>query len=136
MKDAQRLINVIRRSIEDRLGTVGAGNYRYGVAHEGGSAYEVSAYLDAEDVVTEYIRQNAGSYVSPGDYIIVIATGEGDVWIDQILPTSLYSKIAIDYNRGRIFIGDGESPPSDPGQAGQVLHSGGPDGSFYWDTVT
>lgn len=133
MQDAQRLINVIRKAIDQEVGTAARASYRYGVAGAGGSAYEVSAYLDGDSVPTAYIRQNSGGYVSPGDPIIVVVTKEGDAWIDQVLPMSTYAKIAIDYNQGRIFLGDGLTPPTDPGQVGQTLRSGGAYSEVYWE---
>lgn len=131
MQDAQRLINVIRKAIEQEVGTTARANYRYGVVSSGG-AYEVSAYLDGDtDAVTAYIRQASGGYVADGTPIVVITTKEGDAWIDQVIP-NLYAKIAIDFNNGIIYLGDGTAPPTDPGVAGQALVSGGPSGRVTW----
>ncbi len=135
MQDAQRLINVIRKAIAKEVGTVGLSNYRYGVAGpNSGGAYEVDAYLDGDTEITSYIRQPSGGYLNPGDPIGVVTTPEGDAWVDQVILESMHSKMAMDYNGGKIYVGDGLAAPSDPGLTGFVLHSGGPDDPVYWET--
>jgi hypothetical protein len=129
--NAQRTINVIKRTIEKNTGN--AANYRYLPAKvvDSGSQF-ISAYVAGEtEYASEDIRVPAGAYVSSGDYIIVGFSGEGKSWISEILPTDDYSKLIIDPNAAQIKIGDGTYEPY-AGDAGQVIFSNGPYGSAYW----
>lgn len=129
--EAQRIVNVMRRVVDDNTGNGARVHYKYGVVTGTGGGYEVSAYLSADDYASSYIRVPASAYLNSGDYVLVATTDEGDNRVVEVLPYSLYSKLAFDHSNARIHIGTGTSK-GDPGTAGQVLTSGGATGSAYW----
>jgi hypothetical protein len=129
--NAQRTINVIKRTIEKSTANGASVRYSPAVIHEGGSQF-VSAYIAGQtDSALDDIRVPAGAYVSSGDYVIVSMSDEGKSWINEILPYSDYAQFAIDPNAAQIKIGDGTTEP-DAGEAGQVILSGGPSLPAYW----
>jgi hypothetical protein len=132
MSQEQQLIDIIRRMVNQEIRNGARLQYQEGYVSDG-SSYMVSAYMNGDETnLVDNIIPMAGFYVGAGDYIQVASNEAGWSWINRIKETSLYSKIAIDPNRGRVLIGDGNSPPTNAGVAGQSLKSGGSGGSIYW----
>lgn len=107
---------------------------RRGIA-QSSSAYMVSAYFDGEN---EYargnIRVNSGAYVAAGDYVVVHSDAEGDAWVNEILPSTAFPKMAVDGNRGRILVGTGTAEPQDSGSSGYAIISNGSGSPVTWGT--
>jgi hypothetical protein len=142
--EQQRIVNVIRDIIDTQVESGARIDYRYGIVegYDVDGENEVDVFLggDLDDDTdlpqsTGQIRVPAAVHLNAGDYVMVAMTQEGDYWIEQVLPYSLYSKLAID-PRGSIVTGDGESPPANYGTAGQVLLSGGAYQPVSWGTVS
>jgi hypothetical protein len=130
---AQRIVNVMRQAVEQ--GTENGARVAYipAVIESAGGAYEASAYVGGDTDITTNIRTMAGQYLNTGDYVVVaLDSEEDDAWIAQVLPYSMYSRIALDFSNGMVYTGDGDTPPEDPGEAGMVFTSGGPTASAYW----
>jgi hypothetical protein len=132
MSQEQRLIDIIRSIVRQEIRNGARLQYRDGYVHDG-SSYMVTAYMNGDETnLSEDIIPMSGFYVGAGDYIQVASNEAGLSWISRVKETNLYSKIAIDPNRGRVLIGDGNSPPTNAGTLGQSLRSGGTSGSAYW----
>ena len=129
--EAQRIVNVIGQVVSKNTANGARIQYTPAVVHDGSGAYAASAYVWVEEFLEDIIVP-AGDYVAAGDYVVLGISDEGKAWIDRILPTSLYAKMVIDYNRGRIGFGDGTEIPEDFGTLGDALLSGGPGASAYW----
>lgn len=128
--EAQRIIDVIRQAVSQMTENGATREYVNGYTQTGG-AYQISAYLAGSDYLSDYIEVPAGLYVPAGSYVEVVKYNDEDSMVVRTLPT-LFARLAIDPVSGRILLGDGTSEPSDPGQLGQVIKSGGPSGSAYW----
>jgi hypothetical protein len=128
--EAQRIIDVIRQAVTQMTENGARREYVYGYVQTGG-AYQVSAYLNGSDVLSDYIEVPAGMYVPSGSYIEAVKHND-DVLVVRSMPT-LFARIAFDVVNGKILLGDGTAVPSNAGTLGQVIMSGG-SGSAYWGT--
>jgi hypothetical protein len=109
---AQRIVNVMRQTISQETGDGATYSYHPAIISAGAGAYIASAYIAGDTDLVTGIRQQAGAYVSPGDYVIVGMSRDGDAWVEQVLPYSMYSRIALDYSNGVVYTGDGNSAPT------------------------
>jgi hypothetical protein len=128
---AQTYVRMARTTVEQMTSNGARIQYTPAVVHEHAGSYMVSAYVGGSEYLTQDIQAMSSAYLNNGSYITV-ARMDNVSWVDSVLPTSMYSKMMIDYDNKRIFIGDGTSPPTDAGQPGQILASGGPGGAVYW----
>lgn len=112
--DAYGIIEVIRKAIGQETKSGAKIEYSYGEIVDASSGYIVSAYLNGNyDSVSEDFRVPGHLHVNTGDYAMFATDhGRGSKWIVEVLPTSLYAKIAMDINSGEILTGDGAGPPS------------------------
>lgn len=109
--ESQRLINVITDKIDSSVKDGATETRTPGVIiSSSGSGYEASAYIRGDDVIDDLIIPN-GMAVSAGDYVFIAEDGEDKSWIDRLIPATLYSKLAIDYERRQILSGDGTADP-------------------------
>lgn len=135
IRQAQRTLDVVRQAVGQSVENGAEVRYSSGVVLES-SGYYCSAYLNASDYASDYIRLTSGQFVSSGDYVLVAELGV-DSWVEQILPHSMYSKMVIDAESSRIGLGgSGDSDDWDFGTAGWALLSGGPGSSAYWGLIT
>lgn len=130
---SQTVLDVIRQAIKQETSNGAQYHYQYGLTTSG-SAYWVSAYLNASSYVSDYIMVPAGWYVPVSAYIKVVEDAGGKLAVDKVLPYSLYSRLALDFKNQRIMFGDGSAEPS-AGSYGNILFSGGPSSSAYWGTA-
>lgn len=134
---AQRIINVMRDTVDKTTRNGAKIGYRYGVVGGMVGAGEVTVMLAADDVLTEGIRITDGAYLNAGDYVLVAQTEEGDSWIEKVLAYSGNFVLGLDPQRGRIYAPTSPTqgvPPTygSPGTEGQLLFSGGATGKVYW----
>lgn len=127
--EAQRIIDVMRQAVSQMTRNGAMRQYVLGQVAVGG-AYQVSAYLNGSESLSDYIDVPAGLHVSAGSYVEVVHTDE-DMIVHRVLPT-LFARLAIDPETGQVYTGDGSTEPSDPGSGGYVLTSGGSGASAYW----
>lgn len=132
IREAQAYVRMARDTVRQMTNNGATIHYLPGIIHENGGNYIASAYVGASEYLTTDITIPAGAYLNSGDYVVIAEMGSRS-WVSQSLPSSLFAKIAIDYSRGIIYLGDGNTPPIDPGISGQVMKSGGPSSSAYWD---
>jgi len=128
--DAQRMLNVIRQLIQQETKGGAKIEYAYGEIADASSGYMVSAYLNGnyEDTSDEF-RVPGHFHVNAGDYgMFAIDHARGSKWLVEVLPNSLYAKIAIDINEGVIYTGEGDAPPSVP-----FAGSGGGGEDLIWE---
>lgn len=106
--EAQRIIDVINQKVSDNIASGALERRTPGVVYQSfGSGYEASAYVRVTDFVSDVIVPN-GMVVAAGDYVSIAEDGEGKAWIDRLIPASLYSKMAVDYERREIHVGSGD----------------------------
>ena len=134
--EAQRIIDVINKKIYDSTASGALERRTPGVIYETfGSGYEASAYVRVDDLITDVIVPN-GVYVQAGDYVSIAQNDDGKAWIDRLIPATLYSRMALDYERRQILIGSGAYEPvpvvefNDAGQmvdpdTGELILGGG-----------
>ena len=155
MSDAQRLINVMRQTIDQSTGT--QVNYLPGVVHEvtsvavqniqGVTLLLATSYLtDSEEgfVASAYVRSDellediiipSGVFVSAGDYVVVAQSESGRAWIDRLLAESAYPMLYVDFNRAKIGTGSGSNDIINWGTAGQIITSGGSASPVSWGPI-
>ncbi len=104
MQESQRLVNVIRQAIDQKIGE--QEQHTPGVIISGGGSYLASAYIRVDDVIEDIIIPS-GMYVSAGDYVVISMNQEGKSYISRQVPRNLYSRMVIDYDRAMISAGDG-----------------------------
>lgn len=123
--DAQRLINIIREVIRQSTKSSALIEHSYGQASS--SDYlNVSAYVNGvEDTESEDFRVPAHLHISPGDYgMFAVDHGRGSRWLQEILPTSIYSRLALDPNEGVLYIGEGLVSPESLEVHGDTIWEG------------
>jgi len=109
--EAQRAVNVIQSIVDSSTNNGAKFNYTPGIIEESfGSGYFASAYVRIDDYI-EDVDIPAGMNVAAGDYVMIAETGTGNGWIEYVLPTNDYSKLALDFERRQILSGDGLTPP-------------------------
>jgi hypothetical protein len=158
MKNSQRIVNVMRQAIEQETRSGAKMHHTPAVIEEVGPSTEpllrgvslllatrsgdtettggliASAYIRGDELIEDIIIP-AGAYVSAGDYVSLAMTDGGKAWIDRVIPSSIYSKMVLDYNRATIGVGTGVTGTWDWGEPGQVLVSAGPDAPMYYADV-
>lgn len=124
----QRIINVIRQAIEQ---DTGQSIYMTPGTVDTASAYVCTVYIQTDDLV-EDVWTPAGLDLNAGDYVIVGQIGS-TAWVDRLIPTTLYSLMMLNYNKGQIYFNtdNGDTSSWDNGSLGDMLYSGG-SGSAYW----
>ena len=132
--EAQRTINVIKNVLDTETGNSARMNYTPGVVVSSyGSGYLTSVYVRVDELI-EDIETPDGMALSPGDYIVVAETGTGEAWIDHVLPQSLYSKMAVDYERRQFLSGSGDEAPKFAFGAGPNGGVSGPMAVYNFNT--
>jgi hypothetical protein len=133
MRNAQKVIDVMRQTVSQSVGNGANVIYSSGVV-ESSSGYYCSAFVGASDYASEYIRLLSGQIVSAGSYVLVGQLGI-DSWVEQILPQSMFSRMVVNHEDGRIGVnGSGAAGDWDFGTAGEALISGGA-GPATWEPV-
>lgn len=112
MSDSQTLIDIVRRLVRQEVRNNAKVLVRDGYISDA-SSYNVSAYLDGdEEQLVENIEGLAGFYSGAGQYVTVHTNESGTSWISRIRSQSLFPKMEIDVDNGRLLLGDGASPPN------------------------
>ena len=134
IRQAQRVIDVMRQTVSQSVNNGASVTYSSGFVVSS-SGYHCSAYIGASEYASDYIRIQSGQFVSPGSYILVGQLGV-DSWVDQILPQSMFSRMVVDYEEGKIGLaGTGTDDDWSYGASGQALVSGGPSAPAQWASV-
>ncbi len=120
LNEAYRLLEVVRQAIDQETKSGAKIEYSFGQVADASSGYIVSAYINGNyEAAAEDFRVPGHLHVSAGDYAMFATDfARGSRWIVEVLPTSIYSKIALDINTGEILTGDGSAPPSTPFTSG------------------
>jgi hypothetical protein len=116
---AQRQINVIRQAVDQETKRGARIDYVRGqIAATYGNYADV--YLDGNEVeASEEFRVPANIYVNVGDWVICAIDYGSNLgkWINEVLPTDTYAKLALNPNTGEVYTSDGTSTPV-PGSIG------------------
>ena len=131
--EAYQIVEIIRRAIDAETKSGAKIEYSYGEIADASGGYIVSAYLNGNfESVSEDFRVPGHLHVNHGDAAMFATDhGRGSKWVVEVLPNSLYSKIAMDINTGEILTGDGTEPPSTPFVAGEGGGSGSRRFAFF-----
>lgn len=124
LNEATRLVSVMDQRIAKATKVGATVETTWGeVAGVSADGKFASAYLYGEE--SEYsanFRVPAPLAVSVGDKVKVAWNSRGERWIEQVLNTADYAKVAINPGTGEILVGDGTVPPEP---------LGGDEGSAY-----
>ena len=111
--DASRIINVVDKRVEKRVGVLGTTETTWGevcaISVDGKYA---SAYLYGEtEVASENFKIPQSLALSVGDKVKVAWNARGERWVYDVALPGDYKKVAINPNTGEIALGDGTAPP-------------------------
>lgn len=100
--------NKAKKVINDAIRRSKVKPYKFGVVAASDFMY-ADVYVDGDfESASEYYRIPAGAYITSGAYVKVSTENKQ---ILEVIPTSDYSKLAFDYNTGKIYTGNGDTPP-------------------------
>lgn len=121
--DATRILAVIDSQIKKLTRSGAKIDVTYGQV-AGVSGQEASVYIAGSRELaisagetpepSEGFRIPSHFLVGSGNYVRVSIDERGHRWIDEVLPTTTYAKVAIDQANGQILTGDGTAEPSTP----------------------
>jgi hypothetical protein len=113
MREAQAHVRMARDTVSQMTKNGATIHYLPGVIHANGGDYVASAYIAASEYLTTDITIPSGAYLNSGDYVVIAEMGSR-AWVSQVLPASLFARLAIDYSNGVIYSGNGSTPPRTP----------------------
>jgi hypothetical protein len=124
---ADRIKKSIERVVADATKNGAKIQHKYGTVAAIAGAY-ADVYLDGDiEYASEEFRIPAHSAIHVGSPVRVAIPTDGNKYIEEVLPTTMYPKIAIDQEDGVIYTGDGTVAPATPLSTGSHTHTAADD---------
>lgn len=113
--DSQRVVNVIRKAVDQDTKSASRVQFALGVVAATSGNY-ADIYLDGNEIeASEGFRVPAMLHVNVGDPVMAAIDYGSNLgkWIVEVLPVDDHPKIVVNPNTGVILTGDGTAAPSD-----------------------